>query len=96
MICQTAIDAAGAEQASKPYFLYLLECRGGRLYAGIARDVEARFKKHVRGTGARFTRAWPPVGLLATRMYPTVGDALRAEIVLKRLPRAKKRAFFDL
>lgn len=77
-----------------PYSLYLLECAGNRFYAGIARDVEKRFKEHVAGRGAKFTRAWKPQRLLETRCYGSHGDALRAELALKRLPKAKKRAFF--
>jgi putative endonuclease len=82
-------------RVSTPYFLYLLECHGGRYYAGIARDVEARFYQHLFGTGAKFTRAFPPVRLLAARPYASRGDALRAELRLKAMPRAAKRAFFE-
>lgn len=81
--------------SSPPYWLYLLECEGGVYYAGIALDVERRFFQHLFGLGARFTRARPPVRVLAAREYPTKGDALRAELQLKGLPRARKLAFFD-
>lgn len=80
--------------AVTPYSLYLLECAGGRFYAGIAKDVGERFAKHAAGKGAKFTRAWKPVGLIECRSYGSRGDALRAEIALKRLPKSKKRAFF--
>ncbi len=78
----------------RPYWLYLLECEGGVYYAGIAIDVEQRFFQHVFGLGAKFTRARPPVRVLAARQYASRGDALRAELRLKALPRAGKRAFF--
>ena len=77
-----------------PYWLYLLECEGGVYYAGIALDVEQRFFQHVFGRGARFTRARPPLRVLAARQYPSRGDALRAELQLKALPRAAKLQFF--
>ena len=64
-------------------------------YAGIALDVEHRFLQHVFGTGARFTRARPPLRVLAAREYLNKGDALRAELQLKALPRARKLAFFE-
>ena len=64
-------------------------------YAGIALDVEHRFLQHVFGAGARFTRARPPLRVLAAREYPNKGDALRAELQLKALPRARKLAFFE-
>ena len=78
-----------------PYWLYLLECEGGVYYAGIALDVEQRFFQHLFGLGAKFTRARPPVRVLAARAYPTKGDALRAELRLKATPRAHKLAFFE-
>lgn len=79
----------------KPYWLYLLECEGGLYYAGIALDVEQRFFQHVFGLGAKFTRARPPVRVLAAREYACKGDALRAEFRLKALPRAGKLGFFE-
>ena len=81
---------------SAPYWLYLLECEGGVYYAGIALDVEQRFFQHVFGLGAKFTRAWPPVRVLAARSYLNKGEALRAELRLKALPRARKLAFFGI
>jgi putative endonuclease len=77
------------------YWLYLLECEGGSYYAGIALDVEQRFFRHVVGLGAKFTRARPPLRVLAAREYANKGDALRAELQLKALPRAQKLDFFE-
>jgi putative endonuclease len=79
----------------KSYWLYLLECEGDVYYTGIALDVEQRFLQHACGIGARFTRARPPVRVLAAREYPCKGDALRAELRLKALPRGSKLAFFE-
>jgi putative endonuclease len=80
---------------SSAYWLYLLECEGGVYYAGIALDVERRFFQHACGLGARFTRARPPIRVLAAREYPSKGDALRAEMQLKALPRGRKLHFFE-
>jgi putative endonuclease len=80
--------------ASAPYWLYLLECENGTYYAGIAVDVEKRYFQHVFGLGAKFTRAWPPVRVLAARQYKDKSAALRAELQLKALPRAEKLGFF--
>lgn len=77
------------------YWLYLLECEGGRFYAGIAVDVEQRFYRHVLGVGAKFTRAFAPLRVLAAREYESKSAALRAELRLKKLPRSGKLAFFD-
>jgi putative endonuclease len=80
--------------SAPPYWLYLLECEGGVYYTGIALDVERRFLQHLFGVGAKFTRARPPVRVLAAREYPDKSEALRAELRLKALPRSEKLAFF--
>jgi putative endonuclease len=77
------------------WWLYVLECRGGILYIGIAKDVEARFDLHVKGAGARFTRLNPPVRVLARACVATRSEALRAEHALKQLPRAQKLRWCD-
>jgi putative endonuclease len=79
---------------ARPYWLYLLECEGGVYYAGIALDVERRFFQHLFGLGAKFTRARPPLRVLAAREYPSKSDALRAELRLKALARTDKMGFF--
>ena len=78
-----------------PWWLDLLECEGGVYYAGIALDVERRFYQHLFGTGAKFTRARPPVRVLAVRAYPDRSQALRAELRLKALARERKLGFFS-
>ncbi|MCT8357704.1 GIY-YIG nuclease family protein [Xanthomonas citri pv. anacardii] len=81
--------------APKPWHLYLLLCRNGSYYAGITNDLERRFQAHLRGTGARYTRANPPVQVLASHTYPDRASASRAECALKRLPRARKLAWLQ-
>lgn len=80
-----------AAEVHATWWVYLLECRGGRIYTGVARNVELRLQAHVAGTGARFTRAHPPQRLLASFELPGHGDALRVEAAIKRLkPQAKR------
>jgi putative endonuclease len=86
----TAIRAGSAEQ---PWVLYLIECAGDRLYAGITNDLAARFQSHVDGRGARFTRAFAPVRIVAASMLPSRSAALKAEYALKRQPRSRKVDF---
>ncbi len=75
--------------------LYLLECKSGAYYAGITNDLAARFSAHVAGKGARYTRANPPVKILASKPYPDRSAASVAEAQLKSLPRHKKLNFFE-
>jgi putative endonuclease len=77
----------------KPWFLYVIECRGGRLYTGVSTDVERRYATHLAGRGARYTRLNPPERLMLTIEFPGRSEALRAEYALKQLSAADKRAF---
>jgi putative endonuclease len=75
------------------WWLYLLVCRDGRTYAGIATDVAARFTAHNSGKGAKFTRANPPVRVLGAQAFASKSEALKAEAALKKLDRTKKLAW---
>ncbi len=77
----------------QPWVLYLIECAGERLYAGITNDLAARFAAHRAGRGARFTKAFPPVRIVAASELASRSLALKAEHALKRQPRSAKLAF---
>ncbi|WP_088178161.1 GIY-YIG nuclease family protein [Methylotenera sp. G11] len=78
------------------WVLYLLECRNGTFYAGITNNLEQRYAAHLSGKGARYTRANPPVKILASKLYADRSAASVAEAQLKRLPRHKKLDFFSV
>jgi len=77
------------------WFLYLIECSDDSIYTGIAVDVEARYQKHLNGTGARYTRSRPPRRLLAKFELPDRSSASKAEYRVKRLSPAQKRALAE-
>ena len=79
--------------AGVPWVLYLLECAGGRLYAGITNDLASRYQAHCDGRGARFTRAFPPARIVAACELPSRSAALKAEYALKQQPREAKLRF---
>jgi putative endonuclease len=85
-----AIEAIASANSTGTWWLYVLECQGGVLYTGIAKDVDARFKAHVKGTGAVFTRLNRPVRILSKATMATKGEALRAEYAFKKVSRADK------
>ena len=74
------------------WFVYLVRCRDGSLYTGIARDVNARVAAHNQGRGARYTRGRRPVALLHVERKRSQGSALRREAAIKALPRKAKLA----
>lgn len=81
--------------SASPWFLYLIECADGSVYTGIAVDVRARYEAHVRGKGARYTRAHPPKRLLGWEGYPDRSTASKAEYRIKRLSASQKRAYAE-
>ena len=72
------------------WYLYVLECKGGKLYTGITPDIEARYAKHAAGKGAIFTRMNKPVRILGVGVLPNKSMAAKAEAFLKRQPREAK------
>ena len=87
---------AARARAARRWYVYLIACRSGAVYTGIALDVAARYAQHVAGTGARYTRANPPVRLLGKFACPNQSVAGRMEAAIKKLPAAAKRKLVGL
>lgn len=69
---------------------YLLLCRDGSLYAGMAKDAMTRVSAHNEGRGAKYTMPRRPVQILAYWVVSSRSEALKLEARLKRMPREKK------
>ena len=83
----------GKSRKARSWFVYMLECAGGRIYTGVSPDVAARFARHRAGRGGAFTRSFRPVRILAARRCRERGKALSAEHALKQLERPDKLAW---
>lgn len=71
-------------------FVYILRCGDGSLYTGIAKDLEKRLEQHRAGRASRYTRSRPPVVLVWSCEVESWSLALREEIRIKTLSRARK------
>jgi len=79
-----------------PWYVYLVRCRDGSLYAGITTDVERRVEEHNHSPkGARYTRARRPVILVYSEACGDRAAASRREHTLKRLSRKAKQALIS-
>jgi putative endonuclease len=78
-------------RAAKRWYVYLILCRSGEIYTGIALNVAARYAQHLAGTGARYTRANPPRRLLVKFACLNQSEAGRMEAAIKKLAAADKR-----
>ena len=79
------------------YYVYLLRCMDGSLYAGITTDLRRRYREHREGgkNGAKYTRAHPPTGYAGAWRAPDRASASRLEYQLKKLGHADKEAVAD-
>ena len=73
------------------WYVYMLRCGDGSLYTGSTTDVARRLREHQNGTGAKYTRARPPVSLEASDR----SAAQRREAAIKKLPRKRKLALIE-
>lgn len=77
---------------NKPYYVYLLRCTDGSLYAGITTDVERRFAEHLSGNikGAKYTKTHPPKEIAAVWQAENRSVASKLEWRLKHLTKVQK------
>ena len=74
-----------------PHFCYIVECADGTYYTGWAVDPERRVATHNKGRGAKYTKMRLPVQLVYIEEQPDLSTALKREIAIKRMTRARKR-----
>jgi putative endonuclease len=80
-----------AELSNEAYSIYLVCCRDGTLYTGIATDVARRLAEHDGGSkGAKYLRGRGPLTLVFERRIGDRGLAQHIESRVKRLPRCDK------
>lgn len=81
-------------KAKQPWYLYMIRCRDGSLYTGIATDVDRRLSEHLGndGRGARYLRGRAPLKIVFRESIGSKSLALRLERRIKRLPKARKES----
>lgn len=80
--------------APSRWSVYMIRCRGGALYTGIAQDVRLRLAEHRKphGNGAKFLRGKGPLRLVFHHELGAKGLALSVEARIKRLSKVQKEA----
>ena len=89
-----SMSSEGDVATTTAWFVYVLRCKDGTLYTGIATDVERRLAEHrgPGGRGAKYLRGRQPLELVMSRSVGAREIALRVEHRIKRLARAEKEA----
>lgn len=75
------------------WFVYILLCIDDSYYTGVTNDVDRRFRDHLNGDGARYTKSHPPIKILFTEQCKTKSEALKREAEIKSWTRKKKEMF---
>jgi len=83
---------AARRRTRQSWFVYLIRCRDGTLYTGVALDLDRRLAEHNAGRGARYTRGRAPVRMVAASRALDKRAAYRLEWQLKRLRARDKPA----
>ncbi len=65
-------------------FLYIAKCKNGKYYIGSTNNLERRIVEHNTGK-TKSLRYLRPIEIVFRKIYPSLIDARRAEIKLKRL-----------
>jgi putative endonuclease len=74
------------------WHLYVVRCKDGALYTGIATDVSRRFEEHEQcpDKGAKYLRGKGPLELVFKKAIGDRSIALKVESRIKRLSKARK------
>lgn len=75
---------------NKKYYVYMLLIENGAFYCGYTDDLEKRFKAHMEGKGAKYTRANKPLKIVFSKEFGTKSEAMKEEIRIKKLSHKEK------
>jgi len=78
----------------KKYYVYILLTERNTYYCGYTDDVEKRFRMHLEGKGAKYTKANKPVKIVWQKEFSNKNDALKEEHRIKKLKRKDKELLF--
>lgn len=80
----------------KKYYIYILLTEQNTLYCGYTDDVEKRFRTHLAGKGAKYTRSHKPVKIVYQQEFNTKSEAMKEERRIKRLSHKDKLELINL
>ncbi len=84
------VEVGKKDSVPTDWSVYIVCCKDGSLYTGVAKDVDARIAVHNSGKGAAYTRGRRPVSLRYREDGFTRSTALKREAGIKSLTRSQK------
>lgn len=81
----------------KRFVVYILRTSGGTLYTGQTSDLLKRLRQHREGkSGAKYLRMFSSVELVYSEEVETLSEALRREVVIKKMSKSEKENLIKL
>jgi putative endonuclease len=77
------------------FYCYILECADGTFYTGWTTDPPRRERQHNAGRGAKYTRDRRPVKLVYVEELPDRTAAMKRELAIKAMARARKKMLVE-
>ena len=79
------------------FYLYILRTSANTLYIGQTNNLERRLNEHrnKKAKSAKYIRSFTSFELVYTETCASRSDAMRRELALKRLTRAKKETLIE-
>ena len=71
-------------------FVYIMQCSDGSYYTGWTTDIERRLQEHNQGVASKYTRGRRPVKCVYYEELPSKSEALKRELMIKKMTRAQK------
>ena len=76
---------------SDSYWVYILLCNNNSYYTGFTSDLNERYKLHLEGKGAKYTRSFKPISIAQSwEINFDKAAAMKVERHIKKLSRAEK------
>jgi len=72
------------------YYVYILQTISDTLYCGITPDIIKRYKAHIEGKGAKYTKAHKPKSIVYLDILDNKSLALKEEYRIKHLLKKEK------
>ncbi len=75
----------------KGHYVYIILTQRNTLYCGYTDNPEKRYKLHLEGKGAKYTRANKPAKLVYQKSFPSKEEAMKEEYRIKHKMTRKQK-----
>lgn len=77
------------------YYTYMIRCKDNSLYTGMTNNIENRIKKHISGTGAKYTKSHKAEIVEVVWRSKDKSLACKLEYQLKQLEKRQKEELIN-